>query len=233
MPITLGQYLARQDEAVIASYADLDWCICAAISPAALIDLAGKRAASVETVNAGEVYIVTRKGHRELWVRARRSDYATPFRTFCAGEGFATTGVPAGYNVDHLFNKERAATLAAVAADPLDPRLPPESLVRMVLVDSSVNQSFGGLMEKAMVGTGNKWRPVRRFTPLQLCKALGIHANRFGSGLGGGNLSANVAAMIQDMQARNIFARTGISAAQMRADLMTQADTVTRFAGRP
>jgi hypothetical protein len=170
---------------------------------------------------------VVRHGpHAELWVRARRSDYAGPFITFAHDVyDYALSGVPGGCNVDHLFNKQRVQTPSGLQDD----RLPVTTLVRMLLVDSSVNQSFGGLMESAMVGTGNPARPYRRFTWLQLAKALSINANLYGGGLGGANLVTNVGYIVAEMDKRGVCNAFPISRQELASELMTQANAVNHF----
>ncbi len=233
MPKTLAQYLAEQDRAVIASFLDDDWCICAAISRAELDWLAERRGATVGSLGdygADEAVVVRRKGHAELWVKARASGsvYRGAFAEFARTlYGFPTSGVPGGYNVDHLFSKGRVAT---AGADPdVDERLPHATLVRMLLVRSGINQSFGGLMESAMVGSGNPNRPYRRFTYLQLVKALSIDAKSQGGGLSGPNQGVNFAHVVNELEARGVLAGLGMSREQMMRELATQAGTVQHY----
>ena len=180
MALTLQAYLTAQDAAVLDSFIDDRWCVCAVTSVAALSELAASSGRTVHPVGglaAGEARLVRRGNHAELWVRARRSDYAGPFFVFAqAVYGYALSGVPAGYNVDHLFSKGRVQTPSGLEDD----RLSVTTLVRMLLVASRVNKSFGSLMESAMVGTGNSARTYRRFSWLQLAKALSIDANLHG-----------------------------------------------------
>jgi hypothetical protein len=237
MPRTLAQYLAEQDRAVIDSFLDDGWCICAAISRADLESLAARRGATVEALGeyaADEVCVVRRKGFAELWVKARAtgSVYRGAFAEFARRlYDFPTSGVPAGFNVDHLFSKGRVAT---AGADPdVDDRLPHATLVRMLLVKSGVNQSFGGLMESAMVGSGNPNRPYRRFTYLQLAKALSLDANAQGGGLSGPNQAVNLAQVAQALDARGICDGLGLSRDQLLAQLITQAETVQHYRNLP
>ena len=227
--MTLRAYLTAQDAAVLDSFIDDHWCICAVTSAAALAELAASRDRTVHPVgalDAGEARLVRHGGHAELWVRARRSDYAGPFFVFAqAAYGYALSKVPAGYNVDHLFSKERVQTPSGLEDD----RLPVTTLVRMLLVDSRVNKSFGGLMESAMVGTGNPARPYRRFSWLQLAKALSINANLYSGGLGGGNMVTNVGHIVDEMDKRGVCKAFPISREQLASELMAQSDTVTRF----
>jgi hypothetical protein len=237
MAKTLQQYLAEQDAAVIASFLDIRWCICAATSRADLDDLAAKRGGTAETLAGYEepdAAVVRFAGRAELWVRARASGavYRGAFAVFAAAlHGFATTGVPAGYNVDHLFSKGRVQT---GGTDPdVDDRLPHATLVRMLLVASSVNQSFGGLMEGAMIGSGNKARPYRRFTYFQLVKALSIDANSQGGGLSGPNQAVNFAHIVNELDKRGVLAGLGMSSAEMMRSLMNQAATVAHYRAQP
>lgn len=233
MPKTLSHYLAEQDRAVIASFLDDDWCICAAISRSDLDWLASRRGATVEALGeygADEAVVVRRAGHAELWVKARASGsvYRGAFAEFArALYDVPTSGVPAGYNVDHLFSKGRVQT---AGADPdVDERLPHSTLVRMLLVDSGINQSFGGLMEGAMIGSGNPNRPYRRFTYLQLVKALSIHANAQGGGLSGPNQAVNFAHVVEELDKRGVIAGLGMSREQMLGQLVSQAATVQHY----
>lgn len=232
MPNTLKDYLAVQDEAVLASFLDWRWCICAAISLNDLEQVAAANEATVEAVSGGdwqksEALVVRRQGFAELWVRARRTDYKTPFLTFAARYcDFASLTVPAGYEVDHLFSKGRVSR-AGDTDD--DTRLPPTTLVRMLLVDAGVNASFGSLMEGAMIGSGNRLRPVRRFTYLQLAKALSIHANPYGGGLTGRKRAANLGHIVDAFDRRGVLGGLGMGREQMMAELLTQADTVRHF----
>ena len=229
MAMTLQDYLTAQDAAVLDSFIDDEWCICAVTSVAELAGLAGRHGRTVHPVgslDSGEAQLVRHGAHAELWVRARRSDYSGPFLVFAfAVYGFASSGVPGGYNVDHLFNKERVQTPSGLQDD----RLPVNTLVRMLLVDSTVNKSFGGLMESAMVGTGNPARPYRRFTWLQLAKALSINANLQGGGLGGANLVTNIGHVVEEMDKRGVCSAFPISREQLASELMEQSTTVTRF----
>jgi len=233
MPKTLAQYLAEQDRAVIASFLDDGWCICAAISRSDLDWLAGRRGATVQALGeygADEAVVVRRNGHAELWVKARASGtvYRGAFAEFARTlYDFPTSGVPGGYNVDHLFSKGR---VQAAGADPdVDERLPHSTLVRMLLVGSGINQSFGGLMESAMIGSGNPHRPYRRFTYLQLVKALSIHANAQGGGLSGPNQAVNFAPVVEELDRRGVVAGLGMSREQMLGQLIAQAATVQHY----
>lgn len=233
MARTLQQYLAEQDRAVIAAFLDDGWCICAAISRGDLEAIAARRGGTVEGLGehaAEEVAVVRRGGFAELWVKARAPGavYRRAFLDFAARfHDFHSRGVPAGWNVDHLFSKGR---VAPAGADPeVDERLPHATLVRMLLVRASINQSFGGLMESAMVGSGNPLRPYRRFTYLQLVKALSIDANPQGGGLAGPNQAVNLAHVVAELDRRGVVAGLGMSPAQMLRELMTQAATVQHF----
>jgi hypothetical protein len=229
MAMTLKTYLIAQDAAVLDSFIDDGWCICAVTGAGELASLAerhGRTVHPVGSLDAAEANMVRHGSHSELWVRARRSDYAGPFMTFAHDiYGCSLSGVPGGYNVDHLFNKERVQTPSGLEDD----RLPVTTLVRMLLVDSKVNKSFGGLMESAMVGTGNPARPYRRFTWLQLAKALGINANLYGGGLGGANVATNVGYVVSEMDKRGVCKAFPISRQQLASELMTQANTVNHF----
>jgi len=229
MAMTLQSYLTAQDTAVLDSFIDDGWCICAVTSASALADLAARHGRTVHKVgalDAAEAQFVRHGSHAELWVRARRTDYSGPFFAFAqAVYGYAPSSVPKGYNVDHLFNKERVQTPSGLEDD----RLPVTTLVRMLLVDSKVNKSFGGLMESAMVGTGNPARPYRRFTWLQLAKALSIDANLHKGGLDGANLVANIGHVVNEMEKRGVCQAFPISREQLAAELLAQSATVTRF----
>src|SRR5947209_17348173 len=102
MAMTLQAYLAAQDAAVLDSFVDDNWCICAVTSAGALADLAARRGRTVHpvgTLDAGDARLVRHGPHAELWVRARRSDYAGPFFIFAqAVYGLTLSTVPAGYN---------------------------------------------------------------------------------------------------------------------------------------
>lgn len=229
---TLATYLRAQDAAVVDNFIDDGWCVCAAVNAAELRDLAGRRGRTVERLGdlePEEALVVRHGGHAELWVRARRSDYAGPWRSFAQQVhriGFPS--VPAGYNVDHLFSRGRVRT-AGAASDPDDDRLPYPTLVCMLLVDASVNKSFGGLMEGSMIGTGNPDRPVRRFTWLQLLKALSIDANLHGGGFGGDQVGANFAHAAQELERRGICAAMHMGREQIMGALMSGAQTVLHF----
>jgi len=232
MAMTLQNYLAAQDAAVLDSFVDDGWCICAVTGAGALAELAAKRGRTVHPVgmfDADDALLVRHLGHAELWVRARRRDYTSPFFAFAwAVYGYALTKVPSGHNVDHLFNKERVQTPSGLEDD----RLPVTSLVRMLLVASAVNQSFGGLMESTMVGTGNPARPYRRFTWLQLAKALSIDANLYSGGLGGANIVTNIGHIVDEMDKRGLCKAFPISRERLASELMMQSTTVTRFRSR-
>ena len=229
MAVSLQSYLIAQDTAVLDSFVDDNWCICAVTSVGELEALAGRRGRKVErlgTLDSLEASVVRHGDHAELWVRARRTDYISPFLAFAKSvHGLDLSGVPAGYNVDHLFNKQRVQTPSGLEDD----RLPVTTLVRMLLVDARVNKSFGGLMESAMVGTGNPNRPYRRFTWLQLAKALSIDANLYGGGFGGANASANLGYIVAEMQSRGVCAAFPITPQQLLAQLQMQAATVNRY----
>jgi hypothetical protein len=214
---------------VLDSFIDDGWCICAVTSVAELAGIAGRHGRALHPVGslpAVEAQLVRHGAQAELWVRARRSDYSGPFLAFAqAVHGYSLSKVPAGYNVDHLFNKERVQTPSGLEDD----RLPVTTLVRMLLVEAGVNKSFGGLMESAMVGTGNPERPYRRFTWLQLAKALSIDANLYGGGLGGANLVTNIGHVVDEMEKRGVCSGLAIGREQLAAELLTQASTVTRF----
>ena len=229
MAMTLQTYLTAQDLAVLDSFVDLHWCICAAVSATVLEELATSAGRTVHPVGAldpGEARLVRHGGQAELWVRARRSDYREPFFIFARQiHGYTLSQVPAGYQVDHLFNKGRVQTPSGLEDD----RLPVTTLVRMQLVDSRVNQSFGGLMESAMVGTGSPARPYRRFSWLQLAKALSINANLNSGGLGGPNVVANIGHIVDEMEKRGVCAAFPIGREQLASELMVQSDTVNRF----
>lgn len=233
MARTLAQYLALQDEAVIDAFLDWRWCICAAVSLGALERVAAGNEATTEPVPGGawpmsEAVVVRRHGFAELWVRARRSDYVTPFLAFAARCcDFPRAEVPAGYEVDHLFSRGRVGRGGGAAAEAT--LLPPTTLVRMLLVDAGVNASFGGLMEGALIGSGNPDRPVRRFTYLQLAKALGIRANAHGGGLGGRKRLANLGHVVEAFDARGVLEGLGMGRPQMLAELIAQAETVRHF----
>ncbi len=227
--MTLEAYLTAQDAAVLDAFIDDEWCICAVTGVAALAALASRHGRTVHAVGSldtGEAQVVRHGSHAELWVRARRSDYSRPFFVFASAVyGYALSNVPSGYNVDHLFNKQRVQTPSGLEDD----RLPVTTLVRMLLVSSSVNKSFGGLMESAMVGTGNPARPYRRFTWLQLAKALSIDANLHGGGLGGANVVTNIGHIANEMDKRGVCGAFPISREQLASELMQQSTTVARF----
>lgn len=229
MAMTLQAYLVQQDAAVLDLFIDDLWCICAVTSVGELAALADRHGRTVQAAGAldpAEAQLVRHGSHAELWVRARRSDYTGPFLAFAHSVyGYSSSHVPAGYNVDHLFNKERVQTPSGLEDD----RLPVTTLVRMLLVDSKVNKSFGGLMEGAMVGTGNRDRPYRRFSWLQLAKALSINANLHGGGLGGANLAPNIGAIAAEMDKRGVCKAFPISRQELATQLTMQANTVNRF----
>jgi hypothetical protein len=229
MAMTLQAYLVQQDAAVLDSFIDDLWCICAVTSVgelAALADRHGRTVHAVGSLDPAEARLVRHGSHAELWVRARRTDYAGPFLAFAQSVyGYSSSHVPGGHNVDHLFNKERVQTPSGLEDD----RLPVTTLVRMLLVDSKVNKSFGGLMESAMVGTGNRDRPYRRFSWLQLAKALSINANLYGGGLGGANLAANIGFIVAEMDKRGVCKAFPISRQELATQLTMQANTVNRF----
>jgi len=80
-----------------------------------------------------------------------------------------------------------------------------------------------------MVGTGNRDRPYRRFSWLQLAKALSINANLYGGGLGGANLAANVGFIVAEMDKRGVCEAFPISRQELATQLTMQANTVNRF----
>lgn len=239
MPATLTQYLALQDGAVLDSFFDDGWCISAAISRGELERLASRRGFAVETLagsNPADAAVVLRRGHAELWLRARMSGYARPFfaftRQYC---DFAASSVP-GYQVDHLFSKNRVQKKRdspAGIAEQDENLLPPATLVRMLLVAASVNQSFGTLMESAMAGSGNKDRPVRRFTWLQLAKALSIDANLSGGGLSGPWQLANLGHVVAEFAKRGVPEGLGMGREQIMTELLTMAGTVQHYRRQP
>ncbi|MDO9711096.1 hypothetical protein [Paracraurococcus lichenis] len=229
MAKTLQTYLAEQDASAIASFLDDDWCICAATSASALEELASQRgatAAALPGYGREEAMLVRRNGHAELWVRARRPVYTGPFLAFAREVcGFPIAAVPGRYNVDHLFSKGRVQTPTGLEDD----RLPVTTLVRMLLVDAGVNKSFGALMEGDMVGSGNANRPYRRFTYLQLVKALSIDANIHGGGFGGPHLLANIDYVVAELARRGVLEKFRMDGAEMRLQLRTQAETVLHY----
>lgn len=226
MAITLAAYLAQQNASVIAACADLRWCLSAASSATVLEDIAARRGRSVVTLagyDHADALVITHAGHAELWVRARMSSYTAAFRAFAQQlYGLPLAGVPAGYNVDHVFSKGRVQTPSGLQDD----RLPVTTLVRMLLVDSSVNKSFGGLMESAVVGFGNPERDVRRFDYLQLAKALSIDANLGGGGFGGTNLSGNFGHVVAEFLRHGVDTAFGMDANALMSALMNMAEKV-------
>ncbi len=226
---TLQDFLKRQDAAVLDSFIDDGWCIAAATNAVQLAELAARHGRSIHALGnfAPEDACVVRHGsHAELWVKARRSDYIGPFLAFASAEhGFSPGAVPGGYNVDHVFSRSRVQTPSGLQDD----RLPVTTLVLMLLVAGPVNQSFGALMESAMIGTGNPNRPYRRFDWLQLSKALSIHANLHGGGFGGANVVSNLGHVVAEMEQRGVCAAFPISREQLAAQLLMRAETVTRY----
>ena len=82
-------YLQRQDAAVASSFLDDDWCICAAISYAELRPATGRndvRCVPLPPFGPTEATVVHHASWPELWCRARRSDYNTPFLAFLKQE---------------------------------------------------------------------------------------------------------------------------------------------------
>lgn len=229
MANTLQSFLAAQDAAVIDNFIDDDWCIAAATSAPALAELAARRGRSVHSlgsIDRDQACVVRHGGHAELWVKARRSGYVDLFLAFAGQErGFTPGGLPGGYNVDHLFSRGRVQTPSGLQDD----RLPVTTLVLMLLVAAPVNKSFGGLMEGAMVGSGNPARPYRRFDWLQLAKALSIDANMHGSGFGGAEVITNMAHVVDEMELRGICAAFPISREQLASQLLQRAETVMHY----
>ena len=78
-----------------------------------------------------------------------------------------------------------------------------------------------------MVGTGNPARPYRRFTWLQLAKALSIDADLYGGGRGGADLATNIGYLVSEMDKRGVCKAFPISRQQLT--LTSQANTVKRF----
>lgn len=235
MSQALSTYLAAQNRAVVHAFVDSGWCICAAISRDALESLAAQRQGVVRTLSGqgnDTALVVQRQGHAELWLPARQRGYTAPFLRFVEQHfGFRPGRVPPGWQVDHLFSRGRVQALGAED----DNRLPYGTLVRLLLVQAEVNQSFGGLMEGAMIGSGNPFRAVRRFTYLQLAKALSLTANRFGGGLSGPHQMANFAHVTEGFEAHGVLAGLGMGREQMMQQLLIQAETVQHYRqrGRP
>lgn len=227
----VGDYLVLQDKSVIASFLDDDWCICAAISYAELHPATGRndvRCLPLPPFGPSEATVVHHASFPELWVRARRSDYNAPFLAFLKQEyKLNWPAVPAGYNVDHLFSKERVGRDAASAAS--DNTLPAETMVRVLLVSDPINKSYGRLMEADMIGSGNRMRRVRRFTWLQVAKALGVSANSSGGGFAGTNLEANLWHIVEALDRRGIIRELGLGREQVMRSLLSMTEVVLHY----
>jgi hypothetical protein len=235
---TLEQFLAVQNSAVLAAFCDDAWDICAAVSRAALDQQAAKAGCKVGDLKdwpPADAAIVHHDGHAELWLRAKLAAYDKPFFAFAHRHtGFSAEAVP-GWEVDHLFSHGRVRGTTPRAGD--DPeeearKLAPATLVRMVLVKRSINRSFGRLMEGAMIGTGNPDRPVRRFTWLQLAKALSIDANLHKGGFAGRQRLANFGHVLDCFVRHGVPDGIGLGKEQILASLIMQADTVVAYRRR-
>jgi len=224
-------YLKKQDASVAASFFDIDWCNCAAISHAELHPLTGRDnviLVPLPPYGPTEAIVVRHDGFPELWCRAKRGDYNSPFLAFLKQEyGISWGNVPSNYNVDHLFSHKRVGKDAGDAES--GNKLPPETMVRLLLVSEPVNKSYGRLMEADMVGSGNRLRRVRRFTYLQLAKALGINANSFGGGFAGPNRAANFWHIVDEFERRGILDEINLGREQMMVHLQDMAEVVLHF----
>ena len=117
------------------------------------------------------VCVTNKHGDKELWCRAWYTLYEDAFTSFAFdnfGFRFSKAKYP-GYDVDHLFNRGRARKSGD--PDPNDPlefthKLPNSAMVRMVLVRSDVNRSFGSMLEKRLGNKNNGQRPYRDFTSM-------------------------------------------------------------------
>lgn len=176
------------------------------------------------------VVVINKNGHKELWCRAQAGGYTKAFTRFANSElGFAYDKAKyPDYDVDHLFNRGRVRHSRDLApADPLafTHQLPPSTLVRMVLVESSVNRAFGSMLEKALGNKNDGRRPYRDFTSMQLAKALNIAPNVTGAGLVS---TGNLAHIAAEMERLGVLAALGVSRAQMLSELMQQRDFALR-----
>jgi len=235
--ITVAQYLLKQDAAVLHALTTPWWGFAAASSVDRLKERVLRQGGTIDTLGGRDeanAAVVAHGGHKQLWLRARLSDYNTPFKDFVSGEfGLTYPGdAPKGYNIDHLFSKGRTRTAKQEGADGagIDEeaagKLPASTMVRMLLVDKYVNKSFGSLMEKTLIGTGNPDRPFRDFTSLQLAKAFSIHPNPGGEGLA----QVNAVHIANQFAARGILAALGSTPAAMMGELLSQFEFVKRNA---
>ncbi len=237
MAITVAQYLLKQDAAVLHALTTPWWGFAAASSVERLRERVLRQGGSIDTLGdrkEANAAVVSHGGHKQLWLRARLSDYNTPFKDFVSGEfGLTYPGdAPKGYNIDHLFSKGRTrkpteeGTDGAGIDEETAGKLPASTMVRMLLVDKHVNKSFGSLMEKTLIGTGNPDRPYRDFTSLQLAKAFSIHPNPGGEGL----VPVNAVHIVNQFDARGVLTALDSTPSAMMGELLSQFEFVNRNA---
>ena len=99
----------------------------------------------------------------------------------------------------------------------------------MLLVSDPINKSYGRLMEADMIGSGHRLRRVRRFTFLQLAKALGISANSAGGGFAGPRREANLWHIVDAFERRGILKELGLGREQVMYSLQSMAEVVLRY----
>ena len=231
--MTLNEFLQHQRSALIRALDDpLATGFVAAHDAALLTRRVVRAGGSVGRIGRfrNAVCVTNKLGDKELWCRAQAGGYDAAFARFADQEfGFAfSKAAYPDHDVDHLFNRGRARKRGDPApADPLafTHTLPNSTMVRMVLVRSDVNRSFGSMLEKPLGGKNDGRRPYRNVTSMQLAKALNIHPNTTGGGL---MSNGNLAHIAGEMDRIGALAALGVSRAEMLSELISQRDFAAR-----
>ncbi len=235
----LKDYLAAQSAVLLRAISDpFATGFSAAADLSALAQRVGDNSGTVKPVgrigSANAVTVINKHGDPELWCRASSyQGYDPAFAAFAKAEyGFIYDKAKyPDYDVDHLFNRGRVykrGEAPAPGPDGIDHKLPSTAMVRMVLVRSDVNRSFGSMTEKMLGGKNRGDRPWRDFTSMQLAKGLGIHPNVTGGGLAD---TANLIHIVAEMKRLDVLTALGVGEAGLLAELISQRDFAARKTG--
>ena len=226
--MNLQEYLDRQQTSLLNALRHHTTSFAAASDLEKLKERVAWGEGTVEPIGRfrNAVCVISKHGDRDLWCRAQAQGYTDAFIRFAREQyGFVfDRKLYPDYQVDHLFNRGRARKGSEPApTDPLEftNALPSTAMVRMVLVRSDVNQSFGSLLEKRLVQKGDGRRPYRDFTSMQLAKALSIHPNITGDGL---MSTSNLLHIVQELDQMGVLKALDATPALMLSELLNQRD---------
>lgn len=228
----IRDFLRMQTEAVVRAIGDHAATGFAAALDLSLLEQRVRRGnGSVRPLGrfTTAVCVTNKFGDKELWCKARAGSYEAAFTRFANEEfGFRyTKSEYPDYDVDHLFNRGRVRPSGAPVPgdDEFYSDLPESTMVRMVLVKSDVNRSFGSMFEKRLSGKNDGRREYRDFTSMQLAKALNIHPNTSGDGLAS---DGNLVHIVREMDRLGVLAALKASHGLMLSELMSQRDFAAR-----